>query len=435
MKALTDGNTLSDLPSGTVTFLFTDIEGSTKLLDHLGEQYARLLADHRVILRAAFEKHNGREIGTQGDSFFTSFPRATDAVVAVVEILQSLANHQWPRDVDVRVRMGLHTGEPWLVEEDYVGMDVHRAARIGHAGHGGQVLLSETTTPLITGDLPAYVRLQDLGSHRLKDMRRPEHIHQLVIEGLPCEFPPLKSLEVIAPTPMMPQAAQVRQVREVGDSPYCGLSAFREADAPLFFGREEFTQQLFEAVQERGLVAVIVGPSGSGKSSTVFAGLLPRLRQDKKWLIVETRPGSRPFHSLAGALYPSLDESHDETDRLVGAQKLARVMQSGELSLFQVVNRALERSSDVQRVLLVIDQFEELFTLQPDPEVQRLFLDELLTAVEAGASHRRPPVAILLTLRADFMGQALTHRPLAERPAEWLDSSWTHEPGRAPGSR
>jgi WD40 repeat protein/class 3 adenylate cyclase len=414
MKALTDGNTLSDLPSGTVTFLFTDIEGSTKLLELLGEQYARLLADHRVILRAAFEKHNGREIGTQGDSFFTSFPRATDAVAAVVEILQSLANHQWPGDVDVRLRMGLHTGEPWLVEEDYVGMDVHRAARIGHVGHGGQVLLSETTTPLITGDLPAYIRLQDLGSHRLKDMRRPEHIHQLVIEGLPCEFPPLKSLEIIDPIPIMAEALQVREIREVGDSPYRGLAAFREVDAPLFFGREEFTQQLFEAVQERGLVAVIVGPSGSGKSSTVFAGLMPQLRQDKKWLIVETRPGVRPFYSLAGALYPILNKAHDETDHLVGANKLAQAIQSGELSLFQVVIRALERSPEVQRMLLVIDQFEELFTLQPDPEAQRLFLDELLTAVQAGAASRRSPLVLLLTLRADFMGQALTHRPFAD---------------------
>jgi len=167
-------------------------------------------------------------------------------------------------------------------------------------------------------------------------------------------------------------------------------------------------------VQERGLVAVIVGPSGSGKSSAVFAGLLPQLREDKKWLIVETRPGGRPFQTLAGALYPTLDEAQDETDRLVGAQKLAQAMQAGEVSLFQVVCRALERHPEAGRVLLVIDQFEELFTLRPDPKDQRLFLDELLAAAKMAAVHRRSPLVLLLTLRADFMGQALTHRPFAD---------------------
>jgi class 3 adenylate cyclase len=143
-----------NLPSGTVTFLFTDIEGSTKLLQQLGDQYTTLLSDQRQILRAAFEKWDGNEIDTQGDAFFASFPRATQAVAAVVEIQRALAAHDWPSGVEVRVRMGLHTGEPWLVEEGYVGMDVHRAARIAHVGHGGQVLLSETTTPLVQDELP-----------------------------------------------------------------------------------------------------------------------------------------------------------------------------------------------------------------------------------------------------------------------------------------
>jgi class 3 adenylate cyclase len=135
-----------DLPEGTVTFLFSDIEGSTQLLSQLGDQYATLLSDQRRIMRTAFANWQGQEVDTQGDSFFAAFPRATQAVSAAVEIQRALNKHQWPEDVEVRVRMGLHTGEPLKVEEGYVGMDVHRAARIAHVGHGGQVLLSETTT-------------------------------------------------------------------------------------------------------------------------------------------------------------------------------------------------------------------------------------------------------------------------------------------------
>jgi class 3 adenylate cyclase len=298
------------LPGGTVTFLFTDIEGSTQLLDRLRDQYEVLISGHHQIIRDALDRWNGREVGTQGDSFFAAFPKATEAVNAVVVLQRAREERKWPEGVQVRVRMGLHTGEPWLVEEGYMGMDVHRAARIGHVGYGGQVLLSETTTSLVLDELPEGVSLLDLGRHRLKDMRRPEPIHQLVIEGLPSDFPPLTSLEALpalqpAPTDWEAPGAP----REVGPSPYRGLAAFREDDADLFFGRETFIAQLSEAVGERQLVAVIVGPSGSGKSSAVFAGLLPQLREEGQWLIVQTRPGSRPFHSLAAALSPTIEES------------------------------------------------------------------------------------------------------------------------------
>jgi len=129
------GELARDLPEGTVTFLFTDIEGSTELLRELGEEYMTLLADHHQILRSSFENWNGREVDTEGDAFFVSFPRATDAVAAVVEAQWAVAEHSWPQEVTVRVRMGLHTGEPWTAQEGYVGMDVHRAARIAHVGH------------------------------------------------------------------------------------------------------------------------------------------------------------------------------------------------------------------------------------------------------------------------------------------------------------
>jgi len=190
-------NPFPDLPEGTVTFLFTDIEGSTRLLYRLRESYATLLADQRRILREAFADWKGREVDTQGDAFFVAFSRATLAVSAAAQAQRKLAEHAWPEQVTVRVRMGIHTGEPWCGEDGYVGMDVHRAARIAHVGHGGQVLLSETTTALVRDELPSGVSLCDLGRHRLKDIRCPERICQLVIEGLPAEFPPLTSVEAL----------------------------------------------------------------------------------------------------------------------------------------------------------------------------------------------------------------------------------------------
>src|SRR3990170_3747705 len=179
--------------AGTVTFLFTDIEGSTRLLQELGEQYADLLREQRRLLRAAFQEQGGREIDTAGDAFFVAFDRARDAVAAAVAAQRSLLQHPWPGDSAVRVRMGLHTGEPTFSAGSYIGLDVHRASRICAAGHGGQVLLSQTTRELVQQSLPEGVSLRDLGPHQLKDLRQPEHLFQLIIPGLPAEFPPLKT--------------------------------------------------------------------------------------------------------------------------------------------------------------------------------------------------------------------------------------------------
>jgi predicted ATPase/class 3 adenylate cyclase len=211
----------TDLPEGTVTFLFTDIEGSTELLKQLRDQYKVVLGEHRELLRATFDKWDGREVDTQGDAFFVAFPRATDAVNAAVEIQKALAGRDWPEGVEVRIRMGLHTGEPWVAKEGYVGMDVHRAARIAHVGHGGQVLLSESTMALVQDDLPKNVRLKDLGNHRLKDLRRPRKIHQLVISELPSDFPPLKSLDAhphnlpVQPTPLIGREEELQNAQDL----------------------------------------------------------------------------------------------------------------------------------------------------------------------------------------------------------------------------
>jgi predicted ATPase/class 3 adenylate cyclase len=212
----------SPLPTGTVTFLFTDVEGSTRLLRELGDNYADLLAEHRRLLREAFARHGGVEVDTQGDAFFVAFAKATDALAAASAAREALAGGP------IRVRMGLHTGEPTSSDEGYVGIDVHRAARIAAAGHGGQILLSQATRDLAGAD-----RLRDLGVHRLTDLAAPERLYQLGDD----EFPPLKSLDQtnlpVQPTP--------------------------------FVGREQELADVLALLATRRIVT-LTGPGGSGKT-------------------------------------------------------------------------------------------------------------------------------------------------------------------------
>jgi DNA-binding NarL/FixJ family response regulator/class 3 adenylate cyclase len=185
------------LPSGTVTFLFTDIEGSTRLLKQLGEGYGEVLAEHQRLLRAAFEQAAGREIDTQGDAFFAVFSRAKDAVAAALEGQRALASHSWSGGVHVRVRMGLHTSEPSVAGERYIGLGVHRAARICAAAHGGQLLVSQATYAVLVDEVLPDIGFGDLGEHRLKDIGRSERIYQLTVPDLPSDFPPPRTLETL----------------------------------------------------------------------------------------------------------------------------------------------------------------------------------------------------------------------------------------------
>jgi predicted ATPase/class 3 adenylate cyclase len=232
-----------DLPTGTVTLLFTDIEGSTQLLQQLGDGYGDLLATCRALLRRIFQEQGGHEVDTQGDALFAVFARASDALSAAVASELALASQQWPQDVVVRVRMGLHTGEPSRVSEGYVGLDVHRAARIMSAAHGGQVLLSQTTHDLVARvrSEDIAVTLRDLGEHRLKDFEQPMHLYQVVIPGLPSDFPPLKTL--------------------------LGHSATLPVPPTSIVGREDEVARIASLLRREDVrLVTLTGPGGTGKS-------------------------------------------------------------------------------------------------------------------------------------------------------------------------
>jgi class 3 adenylate cyclase len=172
------------LPVGTVTFAFTDIEGSTVLLKQLGDGFGDVLAAHRRLVRDVFTAHEGVEIDTQGDAFFFAFTRARDAVAASAEVQRAHVTYTWPHECEVRMRVGLHTGEPTLSEEGYLGLDVVRAARLCGICQGGQVLLSETTRALVGSTLPAGVSVYPLGERSLKDIDEPERVYELEIDGV-----------------------------------------------------------------------------------------------------------------------------------------------------------------------------------------------------------------------------------------------------------
>jgi class 3 adenylate cyclase len=219
-----------ELPRGTVTFVFTDIEDSTELLKRLGDAYTELLSGHRRIVRDAFGASDGIEMDTQGDAFFFVFPRARDAVAAAVEAQRAHAAATWPDGAAVRVRIGLHTGEPAIHEEGYVGIDVVRAARICTVGRGGQILLSETTRALLGSGLPEGVSVFPLGQRHLRGIDEPERVYELAIEDLEQEEAEARTpqpIEVPAP-PAPPQPS-------------------RELD-PRF---EDFGERLSASIQEK----------------------------------------------------------------------------------------------------------------------------------------------------------------------------------------
>jgi class 3 adenylate cyclase/WD40 repeat protein/energy-coupling factor transporter ATP-binding protein EcfA2 len=348
-------------PAQQLTFVFTDIEGSTRLLEQLHDRYAEVLAIHGRLIGDAAARAGGEIVDTQGDAFFLVFRTVDQAVAFAVDSQHALADQRWPGDTELRVRMGIHSGEATPNAGGYVGLDVHRAARISSAAHGGQVLVSAAAAD----GLGNGHRLKALGAHQLKDFAAPIALHQLLVDGLPADFAPPRSLE----DPDQPPAP--------GEPPYQGLAHFEEADAPRFFGREKLVARLVGRLEEQSFLAVI-GASGSGKSSLVRAGLVPALRRQGVTNVVLLTPTAEPFAALAAALAPE-----------AGAQARAELAQRLRFGPDALTERLGKGS------LLVVDQAEELFSLCRDEGERTVFIEHLLAATEAGGR-------VVLTLRADF---------------------------------
>ncbi|HYL82431.1 MAG TPA: tetratricopeptide repeat protein, partial [Candidatus Acidoferrum sp.] len=314
-KAVQAGNP----PAGTVTFLFSDIEGSTRLLQRLGEQYADVLMEHHQILRRAFTDQGGREIDVAGDGFFVAFERARDAVAAAVAGQRGLAQHPWPEGEAVRVRMGLHTGEPTMSAGDYIGLDVHRAARIGAVGHGGQILLSQATCELVQHTLPEGLGLRDLGRHRLKDLQHPEHLFQLIVPDLPSDFPPLRT--------------------------QTGVPNNLPAQPNELIGRDEAVEAVRQLLLRGPLRAVtLTGPGGTGKTRLglqVAAGLTDEF------------PDGVYFVPLAVISDPRLLPS-----------SIAAALGVREIPARPVLE-SLQEDIRGKRLLLLLDNFEQIVAAAP----------------------------------------------------------------------
>ena len=404
-------------PSGTVTFLFTDIEGSTRLLEKLGDQYAIALSEHHEIMRSAIQKWNGREMDTLGDSFFVTFTRALDAVQCAAEAQRMLAAHAWQQGESLRVRMGLHTGEPLIASTGYIGMDVHRAARIGDAAHGGQILLSQTTRELVFQDLTQGMMIRDLGEHRLKDMRFPTPIYQLTVEGLPADFAPIRTkfTGAEAPTP--------------GEAPFKGLQFFDVEDSELFFGREVLTTKLVHRLRDANFLSVIIGASGSGKSSLVRAGVVPTIKKGHElingtnpppgsanWRVHILTPTAHPLEALAIELTRDLES-------VTAAATLVDDFSKDPRSLHFFLSRRIQ-TQDSSHTLLVVDQFEELFTLCRDEFEREAFIDNLLTALSptplslGEARQGESNITLIITLRADFYAHLAQYPDLRDAVAQ-----------------
>ena len=299
------------LPIGTVTFMFTDIEGSTRLLQDLGTGYGAVLERHAVIVRQALAEFDGIEVSTEGDAFFAAFQSTPSAVAAAVAVQQRLAQERWPDGHAVRVRIGVHTGEGRLGGDGYVGLDVHRAARIAAAGHGGQVLLSAASRVLVETALPQGVQLRDLGTHRLKDLDQPEHLAQLIVAGLTQEFPPIRTLEMPSNLP---------------------------AELTNFIGREREVDEVSEMLGTTRLLT-LTGPGGTGKTRLalrVAAVMRPKYRD--------------------GVFFVGLAELTDST--LVGST-VAHGLGLSEQPQRPIID-LLKDFLEPREMLLVLDNFEHV---------------------------------------------------------------------------
>jgi predicted ATPase/class 3 adenylate cyclase len=307
----------TDLPTGTVTFLFTDIEGSTRLLQRLGPLYRDVLEQHAQIVRSSLAGHGGVEVSTEGDSFFAVFAETPDGIASAVEIQRALRENSWPDGSDVRVRMGMHTGRGELGGDNYLGIDVNRAARIAGASHGGQIVVSSATEMLARHHLTKGVSLRDMGEHGLKDIEGPEQLYQVDIEGHSTDFPPLRTLDA------RPNNLPVH--------------------SNAFVGRKQEVARLTEMLLSTRLLT-LTGPGGTGKTrlaQQLAAECLSRFSD--------------------GAFLVSLSPVEDADLFPMTVANALGVSDEPELSPFEELTAHLSG----RNLLLVLDNFEHLLAAAP----------------------------------------------------------------------
>ena len=338
---------IRQLLTGTLTLLFTDIEGSTRLLQQLGDGYAPVLKECRRLMRDAFWQSHGFEVDTQGDAFFVVFEQTIDAVTAAIQIQQRLSAEHWPEGVAVRVRIGIHTGEPLPTDEGYIGLDVHRAARIMSAAHGGQVLLSQVSRDSVAAELPEGVSLRNLGAYRLKDIVGANQLFQLVIPGLPSDFPPLMTLG---------SQQLLRNFPTLSTS---------------FVGREQEVTAVCAQLQQADVrLLTLIGTGGVGKTRLAL--------QVAKQL-------SSQF--VDGMCFVPLDQVTSTEGVVSVLAQVLNISQEKDTPLFEQLQAMLHQQS----LLLILDNFEQVIS------ARRLLADLLTTS---------PMLKILVTSRVMLHLQA-----------------------------
>jgi len=342
------------LPTGIVTFLFTDIEGSTRLADRLGGAWGAVLERHDAILREAVTTHDGVVVSTAGDSVFAAFPVPERALAAATAAQRALADAPWPEGNPVRVRMGLHTGVAEVAGANYAGLEVHRAARIADAAHGGQLIISETTRALIASALSPGVAVRDLGAHRLKDLTLPERLFQVSIDGLPAEFPPLRTRGrrlMVLPTRTTSFIGRAADIERIG------------------------------ALLERAPLVTLTGPGGTGKTSIAVE--------------VAARTGTA---YADGAVFVGLAALRDPA---LVAPAIARALELPEEPGRPPEDVVLARLADAQ-LLLVLDNLEQLPDAGPlvaklaaaGPGVRVLATSRAPLRIGSEAEYRLGPLAL-----------------------------------------
>ncbi|MFZ0626040.1 MAG: adenylate/guanylate cyclase domain-containing protein [Acidimicrobiia bacterium] len=385
----------TELPTGTVTFLFTDIEGSTRMLQELGEGFREVLERHNHIISDSASRFDGLIIKNEGDGFFIVFGSAIDAVTSAMDIQKRLFTETWPTATGVRVRIGLHTGEGRLGGSDYIGIDVHRASRIGNCGHGGQILLSNATALLTEYALPEGTRLEDLGSHRLRDLAREEHLYQLSVDGLETVFPPIRTMTT-----------------SKGNLPN---------QHSVLVGRSDERTSLAASLEASRLVT-LTGPGGVGKTSLAMAAAADiALRfDDGVWMVEVSRVVDENLLAATIAATLHITESAHEslTDTLIGRLSRANslLILDGCEHMIEAVAALVERLLQGTSLLKILVTSREWLSLRGENLIQ-------LQPLSVPSPHAR----LVAEISASESVQLFVNRARLVQPSFELNSTNAHQ--------